>query len=309
MELKDIESQVINYLQEHNIKYNRFNDEINCACLMPDHNDDTPSMYINLEKGVYYCFGCQAKGTIEQLLGIKIPPEVKRMVEYRKYLEELEASESEPVGAIGFSNQMLPPKSSLKLPNNWRGVSNDLWDALGVYICDKGRYKSRVILPSYSPFDFETINGFDARIIDLKDSLKPFNPKAKYLRPSIVKTKEVFWIPKVLPNYLHKGYVVITEGVIDAISLLELGEPAIANYGLSPISQQKASLIYALGIQEVKLGLDLDTPAYEATPIISKSLKDAGLSISKPLDITKEMLKLHIKDYNDYLQYLKSSVG
>jgi len=33
-------------------------------------------------------------------------------------------------------------------------------------------------------------------------------------------------------------------------------------------------------------------------------LKDNGLTVGKPLGIVKDMLRMKIKDYNEYLQYL-----
>jgi DNA primase len=32
------------------------------------HNDDTPSLSVNIKEGVFHCFGCGAKGGIKEFL-------------------------------------------------------------------------------------------------------------------------------------------------------------------------------------------------------------------------------------------------
>ncbi len=55
-------------------------EELSMCC--PYHEDSTPSLYINTDKGVYYCQGCGAKGKIHQLIadshgmGFELPKEL-----------------------------------------------------------------------------------------------------------------------------------------------------------------------------------------------------------------------------------------
>ncbi|WP_370880910.1 CHC2 zinc finger domain-containing protein [Streptomyces africanus] len=37
-------------------------------CVLPDHDDRTPSLSIDLEKGVFHCFGCQRGGAAVQFI-------------------------------------------------------------------------------------------------------------------------------------------------------------------------------------------------------------------------------------------------
>ncbi len=46
------------YIEDYKIRRNEL------ICLCPFHEEDTPSFNANLEKGVYKCFGCGAKGNI-----------------------------------------------------------------------------------------------------------------------------------------------------------------------------------------------------------------------------------------------------
>ncbi|MCB9094717.1 MAG: hypothetical protein H6621_06575 [Halobacteriovoraceae bacterium] len=43
----------------------KFRTQVMAKC--PFHNDNKPSLSINLEKGLYYCFGCGEKGNLTTL--------------------------------------------------------------------------------------------------------------------------------------------------------------------------------------------------------------------------------------------------
>ena len=53
-------------------------DEFVCCC--PFHEERNPSFSLNMEKGVYFCFGCQASGSLIQLavkLGLREERQVR----------------------------------------------------------------------------------------------------------------------------------------------------------------------------------------------------------------------------------------
>jgi len=45
-------------------------DELRCRCPNPDHSDKNPSCYINPEKDVWYCYGCNLGGNSASLYAI-----------------------------------------------------------------------------------------------------------------------------------------------------------------------------------------------------------------------------------------------
>jgi len=51
--------------------------------LCPFHSEDTPSFSVNVEKGVFHCFGCSAKGDVFDFL------KLRRGIEFKEALEEL----------------------------------------------------------------------------------------------------------------------------------------------------------------------------------------------------------------------------
>jgi len=49
-------------------------DELLCHCPFPDHLDETPSFYFNVESGLFHCFACGKGGTVrdlERLFGVE----------------------------------------------------------------------------------------------------------------------------------------------------------------------------------------------------------------------------------------------
>ena len=52
----DYEELYSNYIEDYEIRGN----ELVCSC--PFHDDRTPSFNVNLDTGLYNCFGCGAKG-------------------------------------------------------------------------------------------------------------------------------------------------------------------------------------------------------------------------------------------------------
>lgn len=297
---------IINKLESLNVKWKRNNKEIQCRCLNPKHNDSHPSFSINTENGAFNCFSCGYSGNFKHLLGLEVDEETLRNMKYLQILKELEVSEKKVEGPLGFEEHLLPPDSELELPEEGiRGISSKLLKDLGVYYCNIGKYRGRLIFP-VKTID-GTLLGFDARIYHLvgTEKIEPINPKAKYLRPSYMKTKDVVYgVEYIYKKWASVDYVMLTEGVFDAVSWLELGIPAVCNFGLSAPSTTKVGMVLSVGAQNIANGFDLD----EAGIIGWQKVKDDWRQYLHILSPTEEMVKFQrskFKDVNDYLINLK----
>ena len=70
--------QTKDFVNKHLKVHNRSGDEWQCLC--PFHDDTTPSFSINIRLGVFICFACGVKGTMDHLsehLGVSGPTSIK----------------------------------------------------------------------------------------------------------------------------------------------------------------------------------------------------------------------------------------
>jgi hypothetical protein len=98
---------------------------------------------------------------------------------------------------------------------------------------------------------------------------------------------------------------------MDALSYIQLGVPAVCNFGLSAPSPLKAGRLLSLGTMTIINGLDADAPAVKAWQgDIEKDrvgLKDIWrryVTIGKPVAEVLKVKRSGFKDCNEYLQSL-----
>ena len=272
--------------------------EFKLPCLNPQHQDKNPSYFINMDTCQTYCFSCKYSKSFKTYLEGELDPEYERTSLYLEALRSLE-EEVKPKEDVEV---FLPPNSGLPLPaEGIRGISYDLLTTMEVYYCTLGRYRGRLIFPIYD--SFKKLLGFDARVYVLPNTepISPMNPQAKYLRPSYVKTKDILY---GLSNIGFTDYVVITEGVFDALSWMELGVPAVCNFGLGAPSTTKVGSLLAVGTTEIMNGFDPDPSGLQGWQDIKEEWRKF-LRIKSPDEAMKKFYASGFKDINDYLMNIK----
>jgi DNA primase len=83
---------------------------VNKSYVCPFHDDDTPSLSVNLETGAWLCFGCGAKGNIGQLyykLGEQEPEDRKIERLYRLAQEDTSVQLKEPINMVPLANEYI----------------------------------------------------------------------------------------------------------------------------------------------------------------------------------------------------------
>lgn len=295
--------QLIALLKGRNQEYSISGKEIKTKCLNPEHDDGNPSFSINYATGLAYCFSCQFKTHADRILGIKLDEDQERLSKYRGLNSMWEAQED-----IEEQKDILLPPVANFASESFRGISKELLQELGVYQCSHGRYKDRMVFPIKDAQGI--LIGFDARI----NGDNPQVPDAKYLRPQGMKTVDILYPLDYLWNHrdtMDLSSVVLTEGIMDALSYIQLGVPAVCNFGLSAPSPLKAGRLLSLGTMTIINGLDADAPAVKAWQgDIEKDrvgLKDIWrryVTIGKPVAEVLKVKRSGFKDCNEYLQSL-----
>lgn len=229
----------------------------------PFHDDSSASLQFNVEKGLYYCFACHAKGNIKTFLrhfGAQYrDPEVDVADIYAK-LDLIDSVSKSPVKPSTL------PESTLKR----YAFPTDYWASRGL-----SRAVQTAFDLGYDPIENDAIipvrniNGELMGVIRRRLE-KDAMPKYMYYKGFPRKTSMfASWL------VAKKGtdHAVITEGSLDAVSVWQAGHPALAQYG-SSISREQVVLLRRLGITRVTLFYDNDRAGREANLAAIPLLRD-----------------------------------
>lgn len=289
------------FLTANKVPYTINGDQITCRCLNPKHMDSNPSFQFNAQEGYGHCFGCNYSTHISHLTEVEMDEETLRQYEYQKLIEQLHVGTTE----VGERDVILPPKA---FPITWmvRQISGDLMRDLGVYYCEKGKYCGRLIFPitdvdgvllGYSSWIAtpESLGEFSDRLVE------PTRPHAKYLHSYGMVTADVLYPTMVMDLELkhHEG-LHLTEGLFDALSLIQLGHPAVCNFGLGSPSMNKVGEFLSMGYTKLVPAFDNDQAGMKGW----QSIKDQWseyVEISQPTQILRDLRDFGAKDANEYL--------
>lgn len=290
--LKEI---IENKLQQLNKFFKQTGDNfLLTTCLNPNHNDKKPSFSINTETGHSFCFTCGYKVDKEYWLNgvVEDEEEIERQIKLNQLKSKIKKEEKTKHKII------LPPKNDV-ITNNFRGVSNELWNKLDCYICKVGKYSNRIVMPIKY---LAEVKAFETRAIDP-------NTQPKYLHSKGLDVKSLVYPYNLLYNSSY-NYIVIVEGILDAISGWELGLPCIPNFGVAVnVNMEKINTLISLGIETIYIALDKDEAGKRATDNLLNSLYKDYFDVKKgeSLDALKLFYNSPVKDLNDYLVLQKLS--
>jgi DNA primase len=187
------------------------------AFMCPICNHKKPKLIVNIESGKYNCWTCHppTKGATPISLLVKLGVETSKITEMKSYYKNdntvidvnRDIAVSLPDDYISFTKAdgSLEYKHAANYIKN-RGINR--YDILKYNIgyCKKGRYRNKVIIPSYSASG--KLNYFIARAFDKSSYLK-------YDAPSVTKTEIIG-----LENLINWSVpIILCEGAFDAIAI------------------------------------------------------------------------------------------
>lgn len=221
------------------------------SCPFHQH-DGTSTLQINVEKGLFLCFACSARGTIKSM--------VERLgrdfVEPAASVEILNAKLFRLQHPIKETEQEPLPESYLKrydIPHPyWKERGFDP-ETIKTWNLGYDPISDRVTIP------YRTSRGELAGIIyrRLDDGFPRYQyPKGFPRRTSLFGSWKI-------RNHADIGTVAIVEGSLDAIRCWQAEIPALAQYG-SAISEEQVRLLRKLGVYNVTLFYDDDKAGYKA---------------------------------------------
>lgn len=282
----EIKTRLMDYLMEKGINPNQ-----NFHCLNPEHVDRNPSMSYDRNHSKVHCFSCNANYDIFDLIGLdyglsNFSDQFKKACEI--YHIQLDEPQKRPVSkpasmpastgpeldyrpALGFFLQAQKDLAKTDYPAR-RGLSAETCKRFKLGYCEY--WKNPKIDPSKKRY----IPASPRLIIPTGDE----SYLARDTRGTLTEKEKKYSKSKVGPMQLFNAGALeqddepafIVEGEIDAMSIEELGHPAVA---LGTVSMVKAFLQYIEGHRPkypVIIALDADARGQKAADELEKGLKD-----------------------------------
>ncbi|MBM4056062.1 MAG: DUF927 domain-containing protein [Planctomycetes bacterium] len=193
--------------------------EVSCRC--PFHEDKNPSLSVNVEQGVFNCFGCGKKGdavTFLQLLhGLDRKSAIEKIREEAGIKSEARSTKSKTVKKPThltldqvklIHNQLLKNETALKVFQDKYGLSIETIEKylIGYQFDDAKEEHCYVVPREFEQGRWVFKNHKGSQSLGAKASLYPFD---------------------VIKNDLP--YIIVTEGELKSLLLNQLGFPAISN--------------------------------------------------------------------------------
>ena len=256
------------------------------TCLNPAHDDKHPSFSVNLDTGAGKCFSCLFSVGPEYWrtgeLDEEELAELERGLKYQQLLKGYQKEEE-------VSPMVYLPPNDATMESGWRGIHATTLEELGIYVCHTGSYENRVIFPIRNSYG--NIASFNTRALDDRPN------KYKYAKG--IKVNELLY-PQPEPT----SYLILVEGIMDAISMYQDGLPAVFNFGVNEtFGPKKIQQLLELGVETIYIAFDNDeagNKGYER--YMEGNLGDYfELLKGESCEPLKDFYKSGEKDYNDYL--------
>lgn len=271
----------------------------------PFHKDVNPSMIVDLEKGTFYCFGCQVFGNAPRFVELmeKKYNNLNSIQAYQKYLTILKTSKVSDIELKRYQKVARVPRNELYAQAydfyhglkkvNWCEFLNDSddTDILNAikYMIDRGftaetlteigcKYTySKPYSLVFPMLDNGKFKGWVSRTDDVEVA-----KKRKYLY-----NKGFSRATTLVGDYGTKKYVFIVEGYMDRLKFIQYGETnVVAILGWKMTAEQMQKL-KKLGITTIVSALDNDDCGKKGTTYLKqffkvirfaylKGVKDAG---------------------------------
>ncbi len=267
-------------LARYDIAPARLRGQITLLC--PFHDDRRPSLSVNLDRKLFHCFACQAKGDILDFVARieQVPlPEAAGIVarccgiplegplpDYRPPQKTAEhrqnaSSVNRRIREVRQHDGKAAPCCSINLDPTHRylfdrGLTPELIRVFGLGYCAHGRLRGRVCIPIHSP-DGTQVLGYSGRWAN--DEVPDGIPR--YLMPlGFRKSALLFNYHRVV----SAQHLVIVEGYWSVFRLHALNVPAVALMGTS-LSDSHMDLLRQSEARRFTLLLDADRAGRTAT--------------------------------------------
>jgi DNA primase len=271
-----IQDYILNTFEKNGIKYTLWKNqtEAKFCCINPDHQDKNASCSINLETGVFGCFGCRMSGNVEKFIKILTGKDVKiteiiseeellkfnlgkvyqKSVEVlTQYHQDKEFEDLLQIECQYFVSCLQHQKAYEYLKK--RKFTDSTIKKFNLKFAIKGQYENRIIIPMFLKTKFI---GFNARLITV-DKQNSNELRYRFFVNKLHFPKYVYNFENITKNI---PYCILAEGQFDTMYLDQCGfknviscmSTGINEYQLGSIMQFKR-IIFCFDNDENKSGI------------------------------------------------------
>lgn len=217
--------------------------------LCPVHGDNNPSASVNVLKGVWICYSCGAKGTLDSVI---TDPNVAMDA-----LDELVKSMAEELDPVYYTESWLNQFDSGPVHAYW--ISRFGYAAVKHFRLGFDPGRGAVTYPLRSP---------GGRVLGVVRRRLDHDGGPKYLYPPGVNVSDLLF------NYSAdaRPVVYLVEGALDAVACWEAGVEAFAVYG-ARISERQLALLDRTGALDVVCVFDQDEAGESAYAQVKEMAK------------------------------------
>lgn len=249
--------------------------------LCPYHDDSNPSFSYNIAKGVFICYSCGAKGNTETLaehlgasfkkpLGSEDIPIEKVKQNIAKFYEE---ESRKLLGSVKEHPAHKVIRVAPQYQEMWatRGITNQ--EVLDMFSLGYDPLAHALLIPIHSK------GGNITGIIKRNMVSTPESPK--YVYPAGLRiSHHLFgeWQVRCWAMNHRIKSLVIVEGSIDALSMWQVGIPAVALLG-AQMSYSQSQILKALDPYSVVIMTDMDSAGSRAALTVSNAISHGKMGI------------------------------
>ena len=282
--------------------YNLLEGDLDFKIVCPFHKDEEPSLMVNLNEGVFYCFGCSLSGdafTFVKLANNKLD-DLKSMQLYYKILK------SKKVKQIKYKSFTKPQKAPDKqlliyAMDYYFNLKKVNWEASEspekLYLKRRGfspkvlnKCEAKITYNDCYPiifpmFDMDIFKGYVCRTTNER-----IEKKRKYLY------NEGFSRKDTLVGDYNSNTVVLVEGYMDRLKLIQFGVKinVVAILGWK-ITAQQVSKLKSEGVTHIISALDNDKTGIKGTDYLKQFFKVKRVKfpegVNDPGDLNKKKFK------------------
>ncbi len=264
-------------LQHYQVEVKRKGNQHHGYCPLPNHNGkrNSPSFSANLERGIFQCFGCGAKGNVLEFAALMEKVDPKDGAALREVALKLQQRFCPELGSNAPEANAPPaskPKPAVKTESEspvvanapldfelqgldashpyllGRGFTPETIQRFGFGYCSRGMLKSRVAIPLHDAVG--ALVGYAGRVVD-DTTISEDNPRYRF--PGERKRDgKIFEFRKTL--FLYNGYrikapvddLIVVEGFTSVWWLDQNGLPNVVATMGADCSERQAELIVSL---------------------------------------------------------------